>query len=42
MAFRPLARILGTALKEKAELVPFVCQALKQLISTSGKSGMIC
>lgn len=40
-AFRPLARILGTALKEKAELRPVVCQGLNQLISKSAKHGMV-
>ena len=38
--FRPLARILGTALKEKTELQPLVCQALRQLISRSAKHGI--
>lgn len=34
-SFSGIARILGTALKEKAELRPIVCHALKHLIDSS-------
>ncbi len=38
-SFGGIARILGTALKEKAELRPIVCHALKLLIDCSKDSG---
>ena len=38
-SFSGLARILGTALKENAQLRPIVCQALKLLIDSSKDNG---